>query len=268
MIEAETVRGFHGWFDRYVRRFDSPDPEVRTNIRIKIEHSKNVCGEISALGSGIGMDGPGLRFAETAALFHDIGRFEQLSRYGTFLDDRSVDHAELGISVLSSEGVLNGLCPEDRDGIRRVICNHNRFAIPDGESGFLLIQSRLLRDADKLDIFRILIDYYRNGGGENSTVALGLSDRNEISRPVLEDLKAGRLVAMRHLATIHDFKLMKMGWVYDIHYAPTFAAVAERGYLEAIRDALPDGPEVRQAYAQVRSYLESRRQGHSTAGPE
>jgi hypothetical protein len=125
-----------------------------------------------------------MRFAETAALFHDIGRFEQLVRYGTFSDHHSVNHAELGVSVLESEGVLAGLQPEDRDGLGRVIRNHNRFAISEGESGFHLAQSRLLRDADKLDIFRILIDFYRNGGGENSTVALGLSDSDAISPAV------------------------------------------------------------------------------------
>jgi hypothetical protein len=263
MIGSEALHRFHVWFDRYVRRFDSPDAELQCNIRMKIEHSKNVCAEISALGLNIGLDEPGLRFAETVALFHDIGRFEQLSRYGTFLDHHSVDHAELGVSVLSSEGVLNILPPADRDSVRAVICNHNRFAIPDGESGLRLTQSRLLRDADKLDIFRILIDYYRNGGGENNTVALGLSENSEISQAVLDDLRAGRLVAMKHLRTINDFKLMKMGWVYDLNFAPSFEAVAARGYLEAIRDTLPDGSEVRQAVAQVRTYLASRCGNHS-----
>ncbi len=266
MISPETLRGFHDWFDRYVRRFDSPDRELQGTIRMKIEHSRNVCAEISVLGAGIGLDEPGRRFAETTALFHDIGRFEQLSRYGTLSDRHSVDHAELGVSVLSSEGVLNVLSPADRESVCRVICNHNRLAIPDGESGFRLTQSRLLRDADKLDIFRILIDYYRNGGGENNTVALGLSDDGMISPEVLEDLGAGRLVTMRHLRTINDFKLMKMGWVYDLNFAPSFAAVAGRGYLEAIRETLPDGPQVRQAYGQVRSYLESRCGNHFGAG--
>jgi hypothetical protein len=268
MIGPEILKGFHAWFDVYVRRFESPDPELQANILLKAEHSRKVCGEITALGLAVGLDEPGLAFAETAALFHDIGRFEQLVRYGTFSDHHSVNHAELGVSVLASEGVLDGLRPGEKEGIGRVIRNHNRFAIPDGESEFHLAQSRLLRDADKLDIFRILIDFYRNGGGENSTVALGLSDSGVISPAVLEDLEAGRLVAMGHLRTIHDFKLMKMGWVYDLNFTPSFAAVASRGYLEAIRDTLPDRPEVRMAYARVRSYLDSRRGNQAEAEPE
>jgi hypothetical protein len=268
MIGSEILNGFHAWFDGYVLRFESPDPELQVNLELKAEHSRNVCREITALGRSLGFDEPGLRFAETAALFHDIGRFEQLVRYGTFSDHHSVNHAELGVSVLESEGVLNGLQADDREGLGRVIRNHNRFAISEGESEFHLTQSRLLRDADKLDIFRILIDFYRNGGGENSTVALGLSDSDAISPAVLDDLASGRLVVMSHLRTIQDFKLMKMGWVFDLNFAPTFAAVASRGYLEAIRDTLPDRPEVRQAYARVRSYLESKRGNPYAAAAE
>jgi hypothetical protein len=74
---------------------------------------------------------------------------------------------------------------------------------------------------------------------------------------------------MSHLRTIQDFKLMKMGWVFDLNFIPSFEAVASRGYLEAIRDTLPDRPEVLRAYARVRSYLESRlgNSGAADAGP-
>jgi hypothetical protein len=268
MIDRETLKGFHAWFDGYVRGFLFPDPALQKNIRVKIEHSKKVCTEIAVLGRSLGMDEPGLHFAETAALFHDVGRFEQLARYMTFSDHHSINHAELGISVLKSEGVLDRLPESDRDGLCGVIRNHNRFAIPRSESGFTLTMSRLLRDADKLDIYRILIDYYRNDGGEDNTVALGLRDIREISPEVMEDLSAGRLVLSEHLRTIDDFKLMKMGWVYDLNFPASFAAVRNRKYLEAIRDMLPDSDEVRRAYERVRSHLDAKCGMPSVSGIE
>jgi hypothetical protein len=258
MIDRGTLCGFHAWFDGYVGGFRFPDAALQGNIQVKIDHSKRVCSEISFLGRSLGLDEPGLRFAETAALFHDVGRFEQLSRYMTFSDHHSVNHAELGISVLESEGVLERLPRPDREELYCVIRNHNRFEIPMSESGFRLTMSRLLRDADKLDIYRILIEYYRNGGGEDNTVALGLRDTREISPEVMKDLTAGRLVLSEHLRTIDDFKLMKMGWVYDLNFPASFAAVRERKYLEAIRDALPDSDEVRRAYERVRSHLDAK----------
>lgn len=37
-------------------------------------------------------------------ILHDIGRFEQLRRYQTFFDYRSMDHAKYGVHVLFEEG--------------------------------------------------------------------------------------------------------------------------------------------------------------------
>ena len=36
-------------------------------------------------------------------MLHDIGRFEQIKRYGTFNDSKSVDHGEFGADLLFKE---------------------------------------------------------------------------------------------------------------------------------------------------------------------
>ena len=44
-----------------------------------------------------------LPLCRAAALMHDIGRFEQFERFGTFRDDVSVDHGNLGAEILKRE---------------------------------------------------------------------------------------------------------------------------------------------------------------------
>ena len=39
-------------------------------------------------------------------MLHDIGRFEQIRRFGTFNDVQSVDHAEFGADLLFKEGLI------------------------------------------------------------------------------------------------------------------------------------------------------------------
>ena len=39
-------------------------------------------------------------------LLHDVGRFEQLRRYGTFIDAQSIDHAEFGADRLFRQGKI------------------------------------------------------------------------------------------------------------------------------------------------------------------
>lgn len=38
-------------------------------------------------------------------ILHDIGRFEQLRRYQTFFDYRSMDHAKYGVHVLLRKAI-------------------------------------------------------------------------------------------------------------------------------------------------------------------
>ena len=51
------------------------------------------------------------------ALFHDIGRFEQLKQYDTFLDHKSVDHASLSCRVLRENHVLDRLPETDTEAV-------------------------------------------------------------------------------------------------------------------------------------------------------
>ena len=42
-------------------------------------------------------------------LLHDIGRFEQVRRYGTFNDAKSIDHGKLGVEILFLEGKIDNV---------------------------------------------------------------------------------------------------------------------------------------------------------------
>jgi len=91
----------------------------------------------------------------------------------------------------------------------------------------------------------------------NHALELDLPDSPDISKPVYEALMKGELVKMADLKTVNDFKLLQMGWIYDVNFPRTFQIVREKGYLEIIRDAL----SVRSApatdvYARARAYLD------------
>ena len=67
----------------------------------------------------------------------------------------------------------------------------------------------------------------------------------------------GKLVQMTDLRTLNDFKLLQLGWVYDLNFPRTFQIVKERRYLEKIRQALPQSSSrVEEIYARARAYLE------------
>ncbi len=228
------------WFADYVARFSSDDPVVQENMDLKAEHTLRVCEAILDIGGSLDLSEEDLCIAEASALLHDIGRFNQYRQYRTFADHRSEDHAALGVRVIQAEGVLSGLAPGAAEIVLSAVGCHNRAFMPAGEPRRFLFFLKLLRDADKVDIWRVVTEYYQNiENSRNRTIELDLPDLEGVSDAVYEALMNGRLVQMADLKTLNDFKLLQIGWIYDINFSRTFQIISDKQYLEKIHETLP-----------------------------
>jgi len=244
-------------FEQYVKQFASPDPNVQAALDLKQVHTRRVCEAIADIGEDEGLSDEDLFIAEAAALLHDMGRFEQFRRYKTFSDARSENHALLGVKVIQENAILDGIDSQTARIIIRAVECHNRAALPARENGRGLFFMKLLRDADKVDIWRVVTDYYRDAHHErNQTIELNLPDTPEISDAVCRSLMKGNIVKMKDLETLNDFKLLQIGWIYDVNFRRTFQIVREKRYLEQIRQALPENSgRVKSVCEQALRYL-------------
>ena len=258
-MDREIVQDLRNWFFRYVETFKSEDNNWQRNIDLKKEHTKRVCIEILNIGQSLELSAQDLNLAEIVALFHDIGRFEQYVRYQTFVDLKSVNHAELGVKILQEHNVLGRLNASLQDIIMRIILYHNHAALPQEETETCLLFTKLLRDADKLDIWRLVTEYYHQKNSEkNDAIELGLPNTPGFSHYIYQDLMERRIVDFRHLKNLNDFKLLQIGWIYDVNFRPTFQYIKERGYLKIIRDALPQSKEIEEIFCAVLAYLDEK----------
>ena len=245
------------WLENYIKGFASRDPNVQGALDLKQAHTGRVCKAILDIGRHEGLSADDLYMAEMAALLHDIGRFEQYRKYKTFSDARSENHALLGLKIISESNVLQRIDPARARTIMRAIEYHNKAALPAGENGRDLFFMKLLRDADKVDIWHVVTDYYANAHKDrNPTIELNLPDTPDLSDAVCRSLMNGNIVQMRDLKTLNDFKLLQIGWIYDINFRRTFQMVQERKYLERILAALPEGStRIEKVYERAREYL-------------
>ena len=258
-MNDEIVADLKNWFLSYVGTFKTTDADFQKNIDLKEKHTMRVCTEILDIGKELRLHNHELHIAEVIALFHDIGRFEQYARYHTFVDHYSENHAELGVKILQQNDVLYRLDESIQELIYRVILYHNRATLPQKETTTCLLFCKLLRDADKLDIWRIVTGYYhRENGKRNGVLELGLPDTQGISDEVYNDLIDGRIVDVSHLRNLNDFKLLQVGWVYDINFVPTFRRICERNYIDMIKDALPKLVRIEKIFTIVHSYLKQK----------
>ena len=139
-------------FMEYASRFDSTH---NGKMKLKIVHTQEVTKVMERLTQALHLPEKMRRLAYICAVYHDIGRFEQLKRYDTFWDHQSIDHAQLSCEILKEEHLLEELSERERQMILTAIGNHNKLAIEPGLDEETMLLCQLIRDADKCDIFRV-----------------------------------------------------------------------------------------------------------------
>lgn len=255
----EDLTRIRSWFAGYCRSFDPCDGEEERNMLLKEDHSHRVCANAIRIGTEEGLSGEDLSLAEAAALLHDVGRFEQYRQYRTFRDSISVDHGALGVEILLDSDVLAGLAPRYRKIVIETVGRHNSFRLPKRTGSEALAFLNLVRDADRLDIWSIFIDYYRKPAEERSpAVGQGLPDRPGCSSRVCEALLQREPVRLSLARTLNDFKLVQLSWVFDLAYASSFRMLLERGCIDGIATNLPLDDGVARAVDEVKMFAEER----------
>ena len=258
-MDRQELDNLKQWFSDYCKTFHSPDAKDQQNITLKEEHTQHVRNNMAAIARGLSLDEGRIVLAEAVALFHDVGRFPQYQEYHTFRDSISVNHAALGAKVLLENNVLRSALKREQDLIIRAVTLHNVFAVPEGLDPDTLLFLKMVRDADKLDIWRVSLEYYSQSETERaSAVGLDLPDTDGYSPEILQSLRQKKLVQMSALRTLNDFKLLQLAWIFDLNFASSIRMVTERRTIERIASLLPDSGEIRNAVDFVLSYAAER----------
>ncbi len=256
-MDSHELEGMQKWFTEYCRSFYSDDPADQRNIVLKEEHTANVCRNMDEIAESLSLPPEDRSLAAAVALFHDVGRFPQYRRYRTFRDSISTNHAALGAKVLIENNVLNAASDRDRNIVVRSVALHNVFSLPKRLDEETRLFTRMVRDADKLDIWSIFIDYFAAPEEERAgAAALGLPDTPAYSAAVLDALLRREMVDLSLLATLNDFRLLQLAWIFDLNFPRSFAILRERAYIDRLAAFLPEDPEIDRAVDAVRQYVE------------
>jgi putative nucleotidyltransferase with HDIG domain len=258
-MTSEDLQYFREWFTGFCKSFYSTNPEDQKNIILKEVHTSLVCKNILALAEDLSLNAHKKLLAETVALFHDIGRFPQYARFRTFKDSISVNHGLLGAETLSRENLLHMLPHDEQRIIIESVKFHNAFSVPKKENEEVIFFTRLVRDADKLDIWRVFIEYYESSSeGKASAVGLGLPDTPEYSTEVLSCLYRKEIVSLSKIKTLNDFKLLQLSWIFDLNYGPAFQLLRDRNYIGRIIAKLPPAEEIKKLSVFLTEYVRQR----------
>ena len=205
-------------FAQYVSAYNAEDPK----IKLKIDHSYRVADLAERIASSV--TGADPEFAWRIGLLHDIGRFEQVRRYNTFIDAISVDHGQFGADQLLHEGVLEQLggtySDEQRRQLELAIRWHSAYRIPEGLTEQERMYCDILRDVDKIDIF--IVNEIEGAGlagidsDESDTIIKALQKR-------FPDKKIVLTLGENGSCFIHGEQIVRQG-IYKVDVVDTTAA--------------------------------------------
>lgn len=260
MITKKDAHDIETWFEAYTKAFFTHDAYVCNNLKIRYDHIMLTRKAMVYLCQELNLSAQQCLLGDVIALLHDIGRFEQFSQYRTFSDHNSVNHGCLGVRILANTRILSQLSDSVQKTITSAIQWHNARGIPHTMSGEELLFTKLIRDADKIDIYRCSVDHFRRikhdpAGGH---LELEVSDAPHCSDALVTALLQGQQVDYSQLQTYHDLQLMQLGWIYDINFVASLKHIHEKQHLNDLIDFLPTGPVTDRVRNHVYSYLEER----------
>lgn len=247
------------FLNSYIESFQGLTEDQIRNFTIKKEHSLRVVELSASLAASLKLTGDDFQVAYLAALFHDIGRFKQLAEYHTFDDSKSVDHADLSVSLLKESDIIRQTGCAGEELVFYAIEFHNKFELPKNLSERELLHARLLRDADKLDILHVLTTYYTDKNSvPNHTLTWELPKGNSVSPNVAREIMAGKLVSKKEVISELDVKVMQLSWVYDLNFKPSFEYLLKMRFLEKIYQTLPKNDMIIDIFRKVKVFAENR----------
>ncbi|PKP56382.1 MAG: hypothetical protein CVT89_06330 [Candidatus Altiarchaeales archaeon HGW-Altiarchaeales-2] len=117
---------------------------------------------------------------------------------------------------------------------------------------------RLLRDADKIDIFRVWIDYFERKSGYDPSYGMDLSVSNECSVHIISDILANKISPLEKVKTYNDIKLLLLTWIYDVHFDASLNLILKRKYIREIFKILPKNKEIEKVCEHINFYISER----------
>lgn len=259
-MQKSDLKRYTEWFYDYIAGFFGDDDYINANLELKKEHTGYVVDEARYIAAGLALDENDRLVAETVALFHDVGRFEQFTKYQTYSDRKSINHSELAADIVEAEGVLDALDDSEKAVILSAVRFHSLKDLPDDLDEKTLLHCRIVRDADKLDIYRVLLEKYLQyiSNSEDFNLELEYVDEPWYSPGIVEAIMDGRQVKYSEAKTLNDMKLLILAMIFDVNFRPTFKMIKQKGYIQEFIDMLPADDTIYKVKTKLLDYIDQK----------
>lgn len=204
-------------FNNYVKQFDFNNPK----IRYKFHHSYRVMEIAKEIALSLNLNDEDSYIVTLAALLHDIGRFNQIKNYDTYLDQISTDHGNEGERVLKENDFIKQFVLDEK--IINIILNstkyHNKYEIDPNLDQKTTLICKIVRDADKLDIMTEL--------GNIITLKEII-----LKKELVDAIYKEEICKNKNCNNEVDTIIRILSWVYDLNFKYSFDYLMKNKIIE------------------------------------
>ncbi len=224
MIDIENAKKV---FKEYVQNYDLNNGR----IALKVGHILRVADISKKMATTLNLNEEDTQLAELIGLLHDIGRFEQVKRYNTFVDLKSINHAELGVKILFEDNLIEKFNIEEKyyNIIKKAILNHNKAIIQDGLTERELLHSKIIKDSDKLDIFYVVIT-----DKTENTYGCPTLENEVFTDEIIREFKEDHIIDYKKRKTYGDMWVSQVALIFNYYFKYIYKIMKEKDYMNKL----------------------------------
>ena len=233
MIDIEKARKE---FLKYTEENKIDNERVQT----KVSHTFRVASNCKAIAKNLKLTKEQIELAELIGILHDIGRFEQYKIYDKNTDSiealkktKKFDHGKAGVEVLKNNQYIRKYIENNEydNIIYTAVYEHNKYELSKNLTQEEELFSKIIKDADKLDIIYETIYIYWQ-----EPYRIKELEEGELSPKMLEDFYNGQLANNENRISEADQILRFCSFIYDINFKYSFEMLKESGNINKMVD--------------------------------
>lgn len=245
-------------FEEYFQSLIIDSPENKHKVEEIRAHSLRVTGNSLLLAKALSLTEEDHRIAELSALFHDLGEVSMIVQGTESPMNIQRDHASVSVSLIQQMDFYSKLTADMQLIILKTIDGHNKLKLPKLDNEQQTLFARLLRDADKLDIYESSYRFFKERLGIQPIMTFDLINSIEVSDKIIKSIIAGKTAAVEDMKSMNDYKLFLLSMAFDLNFKYTFRIMSEKQYIQKIYETLPKRDQIIDVYRNIKLFVENK----------
>ena len=231
MVDIEKAKiAFKDFLNEYEDKSD-------LGFELKIIHTYHVSENAKKIAQELNLSKEDRNLAELIGILHDIGRFEEL-KITKELNSVKFDHAGHGSKMLFEKGMIRKFIEDSQydNIIKKAIENHSRLEIEENLDERTLLHSKIIRDADKIDNYRVKKDEKIEAIFPKRVNKIEDMEESNLSDKVYNTILDKKCVDIHDRVTPLDFWVCILAFTFDLNFDVSYKIVKENDYINVLVD--------------------------------